>query len=227
MIERLQAAVGESAPAFFGYPGALQRFLALFPAGFSDPAYIGDRRSGEAAYKRAAIERARSELPLNRWREVGAPGQTALRLFQATNLVDPYTKAKLADVLRSSDAVRFLSLSEALAHGDVSAACSGLVRFRDAGLCKWTALTYLPFLWRPDAHFYLKPVFTLEFARRVGHAFVYEYESTPNPATYAALLDLVSQTRKAVDDLKPQDNVDIHSFMWAAINYTERGDSED
>jgi len=35
---------------------------------------------------------------------------------------------------------------------------------------KWTVVTYLPFLWRPDTHMLLKPMVTTDFAERVDIA---------------------------------------------------------
>lgn len=36
---------------------------------------------------------------------------------------------------------------------------------------KWTIVTYLPFLWRPSEHIFLKPEATKDFAQRIGHRF--------------------------------------------------------
>jgi hypothetical protein len=41
---------------------------------------------------------------------------------------------------------------------------------------KWTVVTYLPFLWRPGAHMFLKGEVTTEFAARVGHRLADDYE---------------------------------------------------
>ena len=53
---------------------------------------------------------------------------------------------------------------------------------------KWTVVTYLPFLWRPEQHMFLKPVVTQDFAERVGHSFVHEYSPALEPDVYASLL---------------------------------------
>ena len=44
---------------------------------------------------------------------------------------------------------------------------------------KWTVVTYLPFLWRPETHMFLKPEVTKDFAARVGHRFASDYEPVP------------------------------------------------
>jgi hypothetical protein len=92
---------------------------------------------------------------------------------------------------------------------------------------KWTAITYLPFLWRPDLHMFLKPEVTKEFAERVGHRFAHVYAPALDMAVYECLLDLVRQTSEEIVDLHPRDHIDIGSFIWVAGAYTEldlRGD---
>jgi hypothetical protein len=42
-------------------------------------------------------------------------------------------------------------------------------------IAKWIAVTYLPLLWRPDAHMFLKPKVTTDFASRVGHRLANDY----------------------------------------------------
>ena len=60
---------------------------------------------------------------------------------------------------------------------------------------KWTVVTYLPFLWRPDEHMFLKPMVTQDFAERVGHPFVHDYSPALDPDVYASLLDLMAVTK--------------------------------
>ena len=38
-------------------------------------------------------------------------------------------------------------------------------------------MTYLPFLWYPEEHIFLKPTTTKDFAQRVGHRFAYDYDA--------------------------------------------------
>lgn len=57
---------------------------------------------------------------------------------------------------------------------------------------KWTVVTYLPYLWRPDTHMFLKPEVTKNFATRVGHRFAAEYEPRLSLTVYESLLDLAT-----------------------------------
>lgn len=85
-------------------------------------------------------------------------------------------------------------------------------------------MTYLPYLWRPDRHMFLKPEVTKDFAARVGHPFAYNYEARLDIDVYASLLDLVERTNRELSDLEPRDRIDIQSFIWVVGNYQEDRD---
>jgi hypothetical protein len=214
---------GEQAAGFFGIDGARNRFLKLFPNGFSDAKFIGDGKfEGERAYKVLASDQLRQDLPLSGVSEVGDGGPIALKAMQKTNLLDRYTKARLSDVLRGDRAADFLRIAADFARGEIDSACSSLNRdFVDTGVNTWVCLTYFPFLWLPEQHMFLKPEFTKAFAERIGHRFQHDYQTRPNLETYQSLLQMTETVRVAVLDLQPRDNIDIHSFMWATIEYLD------
>ena len=70
-------------------------------------------------------------------------------------------------------------------------------------------MTYLPFLWRSDAHMFLKPEVTTEFAAWVGHRFADDYEPRLDIGVYESLLDLAGRTAAEIEDLKPRDRIDV------------------
>jgi hypothetical protein len=86
---------------------------------------------------------------------------------------------------------------------------------------KWTVVTYLPFLWRLEAHMFLKPEVTKDFAERVGHRFASDYEPRLNPEVYGSLLDLVAETEAELVELEPRDRIDVQSFIWVVGSYEE------
>ena len=86
---------------------------------------------------------------------------------------------------------------------------------------KWTVATYLPYLWLPEQHMFLKPEVTKDYAARVGHPFASIYEARLNFDVYASLLELVDRTTDELDDLKPRDGIDIQSFIWVVGDYQE------
>jgi hypothetical protein len=86
---------------------------------------------------------------------------------------------------------------------------------------KWTVVTYLPFLWRPEEHMFLKPEAMTDFAARVGHRFASDYDPSLDIAVYESLLDLALRTSDELAELKPRDRIDVQSFIWVVGNYKE------
>ncbi|OYW53242.1 MAG: hypothetical protein B7Z31_12020 [Rhodobacterales bacterium 12-65-15] len=214
---------GEQTVGFIGLDGARKRFLDLFRDGFSDPKYIGDLKDkGERAYKLAASAQLRDSLPIIKLDHQADAGLVALKVVQQTNLLDRFSKARLSDVLRGPRAVEFLQIAGRFTEGDIAASCADLnSNFQEARVNSWVCLTYFPFLWKPDRHMFLKPDFTRAFAERIGHRFQHDYVPQPNLQTYNSLLQMTETVRLALSDMQPQDNIDIHSFMWAAVKYRD------
>jgi hypothetical protein len=86
---------------------------------------------------------------------------------------------------------------------------------------KWTVVTYLPFLWRPQEHMFLKPEATKDFAARIGHRLAMVYEPRLDIAVYDSLLDLAARTAEELADLQPRDRIDVQSFIWVVGDYKE------
>jgi hypothetical protein len=68
-------------------------------------------------------------------------------------------------------------------------------------------------------HMYLKPEVTKDFASRVGHRLASDYEARLNIDVYDSLLDLVAKTASELNDLNPQDGIDVQSFIWVVGSY--------
>ena len=83
-------------------------------------------------------------------------------------------------------------------------------------------MTYLPFLWRPNEHVFLKPTMIQDFAERVGHRFASVYRPDLDIEVYDTLLDLAEETRAKLADMAPRDMIDIQSFMWTVVKYEEK-----
>lgn len=86
-------------------------------------------------------------------------------------------------------------------------------------VAKWTAVTYLPFLWRPEEHIFLKPMVTTNFAARVGHGFSEIYRPQLDAEVNASMLDMAHTTKAEIAQLGPVDNIDIQSFIWVVGEY--------
>ena len=149
-----------------------------------------------------------------------------LSAFHATNMLSPFEKTRVAEMLRGPHANAFVQTAARFA---VDATEGGLLELekvlKPRGCAKWTVATYLPFLWRPEAHMFLKPEATKDFATRVGHPLASLYEARLRFDVYSSLLALVDETSNELSDLAPRDRIDIQSFIWVVGDYRE--DRED
>jgi hypothetical protein len=217
---KLLAEVGKAHPDYFGYDGARSRFLSGFPDGFAGQRYM----AGERTYKTDAVAKVAGMLSLETAKCAGrAECVLAARAFQATNLVFQVEKARITDVLKHPSGAAFVKAAARFADGEIGAGFVDMLSaIRDAGQApSWPMLTYLPFLWRPDRHLFLKPKVTRDFAYRVGHSFARDYEAGLTIEVYESLLDLGTETNREVADLGPRDLIDIQSFIWVVGAYTD------
>lgn len=216
--QQLQDEAGKSDPKYFGYAGARSRFLKFFPNGFHSDGYAEQERDYKLAAKKKLDATAALEMALTG----SGYGEAILAVYRATNMLSPFEKTRLQDVFRGPDSD---SVIRAAAEFTESADKNALGRLEAAlkpfDCAKWTVVTYLPYLWRPERHMFLKPEVTKDYAARVGHPFASTYEARLNIDVYASLLDLVTRTSCELSDLHPRDGIDIQSFIWVVGDYQE------
>ena len=209
---------------YFGFDGARSRFLKFFPNGFDSDGF----NSQERKYKCSAKDKLDATAPLPKALEVTGFGEAVLSVFGATNLLSRHEKIPLQNMLRSPDADAFVQAAAAFAMDGTKAALGKLNAVLGPHDCnKWTIATYLPFLWRPETHMFLKPQVTKDFAERVGHPFFSLYKSQLEFSVYESLLGLADSTAKELSDLEPPrsfDQIDIQSFIWIVESYPENGE---
>lgn len=113
---RLREEAGRSDPSYWGYDGAIARFLSFNPLGFSDPSYLADER----AYKVEASDWLRERLPLQRAAEATAEDAAELsRIVGMTNLLaHQHEQQHLRDLLRGSQGSAFVKASAEVAQGE-------------------------------------------------------------------------------------------------------------
>lgn len=215
---RLHRDAGKADPKYFGYAGARNRFRAFFPNGFHSDGFA----SQECDYKLAAGAKLDVTAPLAEALNGSGLGQAVLSVFQATNMLSRFEIARIADVLRGRDADAFVQAAARFADDATAATLSAIERVLGPHDCAiWTVATYLPFLWRPEAHMFLKPEATKDFAVRVGHPFASVYRAQLDFDVYLSLLDLANETSNELSDLDPRDRIDIQSFIWVVGDYRE------
>lgn len=200
-----------------------KKFLYYFKRGFADEQYLDWERN----YKWAAHERWNESLDqkqftsLIRAKNFEEAAQRAVRIESRTNLLFSFEKMALRDAVKSPVGARaFATGLFGLLHKPGSMeqkferwieAVASLPR-RQTRVLTWPLLTVFPFLAQPETHFFLKPNVTRRAA--IAYGFDFEYQSKPNWATYANLLQFAKMVRKDLRDLRPRDMIDIQSFLW-------------
>lgn len=220
---RIHDAAARSNPHFVGYDGARSRFLHFFPKGFQGDDYAGHER----AYKLKAKAKLDEAAPLAEATKGSGFGEAVLSAYRATNLLSPFEKTRLQPLLRSPEADDFIQAAAAFTIGDTKAglgAMAAILKRHDNA--KWTVVTYLPFLWKPEEHVFLKPTMITAFAERVGHAFAHVYKPELDIAVYESLIDMARTAKEKIADMGPRDMIDVQSFMWTAVEYTEEDKAE-
>lgn len=216
---RLMGEFGKLGANYVGYAGAINRFLHFFPGGFHSDGYV----NAEREYKREAKALLDKTAPLEQATEGRGFGQAVLKVFQATNLLSPFEKVRIQAVLKSHRADAFV---QAAASFTMEPTAGALARMKEslAGdeSAKWTVVTYLPYLWNPERHMFLKPEVTKDFASSVGHSFAHFYRPALDIEVYASLLELADEANREVASLKPRDRIDTQSFIWVVGSY-EKG----
>ncbi|WP_424139405.1 hypothetical protein [Roseomonas chloroacetimidivorans] len=219
--QRLQNEAGRADRSYFGFDRARQRFLRFFPGGFTSKDYVESERN----YKVKAKVELDAAAPLEAAATGEGYGEAVLRAFRATNLLAPIEKTKLQSVLRGASADAFVQAAARFTLGAGTSALMDMDRIlRPHDSAKWTVVTYLPFLWRPSVHMFLKPEVTKGFATKVGHPFVHDYETRLHADVYDGLLSLVGQTESELVELRPKDRIDVQSFLWVVGAYDEAKD---
>jgi hypothetical protein len=214
---RLHDEAAKANPKYAGFDGARNRFLYWFQGGFYSVNYLANERS----YKAKAKSDLESKAPLESAATGSGFGNAIWSVFQ-TNLLSPFEKMRVRDVLRGPTADAFIQAAARFTLGEGKPALLDMERaLKPHDSAKWTAVTYLPFLWRPEQHMFLKPEATKDFAERVGHRFARDYEPRLNIAVYDSLLDLAVKTMDELEDLKPRDRIDVQSFIWVVGDYKD------
>lgn len=220
---RLEQEAAKSSKDYVGFDGARARFLADYKDGFASPRYAQDERD----YKLKAKARLDTSLPLDQAIQGKGLGEAALAVFRATNLLSPFEMMRVQDLLRSPSADGFVRAAARFAVGEGAPALSDMASLaKPHAAAKWTVVTYLPFLWTPATHMYLKPEVTKDFATRVGHGFIHAYTPALDMAVYDSLLDLAARTKQEIADLHPRDRIYVQSFIWVVGAYTEADQAE-
>ncbi len=216
---RLRNEAGKLHPNYQGIEGAINRFLYFFPGGFEDRAFDIDERQ----YKQRARQKLLHALPLDRAEMATGVDAIAVRPAFNTNILSRFELARMHELLGSPEGAAFVQGAAAFTNGDYVRGLTAMVgAIAPHGRHSWPMLTYLPNLWMPGRHMFLKPNATLDFAQRVGDPFQYDYSPDPEADVYESLLELVASTESAIAILGPHDRIDVQSFIWVVGDYSDK-----
>ncbi|WP_108662852.1 hypothetical protein [Acuticoccus kandeliae] len=194
----------------FGWEAARATFRRRMPGGFGDPYHVGLTRDVTLKAK-AKLE---AVAPLRRAVEGQGIGASVLPAFTATDLLSREELMAVGLLLTGESADAFVRAAAQFTVDPGVATLETLAAIlTEEGGATWSLATYLPFLWAPDFHMFLKPTLVQDFAFRVGHYCADAYEPSLTPPVYNAVLDLVVEAREALALEDPADNIDILSFM--------------
>ena len=202
--------------AGFGFGGARVRFLETFPEGFTDPDYL----TRERRPKLHAKQRLDEDVPLEEAVSANGQGEEVLPVYQALDLPSKFEKMRVKDALKGENAAAFIRAAARFTLEPSQQALQTMkVVLKPYAAATWPVMTYLPFLWRPSFHMFLKPMVTKDYASRVGHRFADDYSPEIGFSVYESLLDLAAATEWEIADLRPADRIDIQSFIWVVEKY--------
>jgi hypothetical protein len=200
-----------------------KKFLHYFKKGYADPTYI----SWERQYKLDAHFSFQQELSKTKYeqlllaRKFSQIALTSVRVESRTNLLFSFEKMALRDAVKSASGAK--AFAEGLyeyAYGtkaleerfnNFSEVIASLPR-KQTRVHTWPLQTVFGFLANPQEHIFLKPRVTQIAAEK--YRFDFQYRSRPNWDTYKSLLHFAEQVRKDTADMKPQDYIDLQSFIW-------------
>lgn len=200
-----------------------RKFLRFFPQGFRDETYMDWERGykwrahqeWQAVLNRKAYQ---AKLSQGKFLEIGSE---AIRIESRTNLLFSFEKMAIRDALKSKRGARaFAEGLYALLYGPgnlqakFSRWCEVVAELprKQSRVLTWPVATVFGFIAQPDTHIFLKPTVTRLAAREYG--FDFRYRSRPSWETYSSLLAFARQIGHDLRDLRPQDFIDIQSFIW-------------
>jgi hypothetical protein len=200
-----------------------KKFLYYFKKGFKDATYI----AWERQYKLDAHFQFQQQLNKDAYAQLlkkqkySEIAMTAVRIESRTNLLFSFEKMALRDAVKETKGAK--AFAEGLfeyIYGNqtpedrfnhFSEVISTLPR-KQTRVHTWPLQTVFGFIGNPDEHVFLKPRVTQIAAEKYNYGFY--YKSKPNWDTYKSLLDFANLVKNDNEDLKPQDYIDLQSFIW-------------
>ncbi|MEO5509414.1 MAG: hypothetical protein ABIS27_02205 [Longimicrobiales bacterium] len=205
---------------------ARRRFVERFPLGFKDPAYIDGKKTGERAYKMAAVELFATSLGDGKGEAMLAAGdvEQAAKLVKrvvakVSSLLAKAEQAALNEGLSDTAAARkflnaFFALAQPASKETFEPYLTALraLPSEETDCGTWTIATVLPSVAWPSSYMYVKPTNIKKASERADTDI--HYNVTPSWKTYAAVLKLADTCMTDLAELEPSDYIDVQSYFW-------------
>lgn len=219
---RNRTSQSKSKKAAHSFEHFVERFVALYPAGFEDTGFVRDERD----YKLAAIDRLNETLssaqldPLLAAEDFPEVCRRAKGVASSLNIIFPHELMSFNDALKNTDFQKDFALAlRDVLYGDFSKQArfeSYFATLAKIGCCKWTVATYFQFLESAGKEMFMKPMVSQAMAAAVGISLLYKPE--PSWETFLRLNEVASEVEARLTkiDLVPRDWIDLQSFMYVS-----------
>lgn len=206
---------------FVTVPMAIERFMASYPNGFEDPAFIKATRDANMRGHKFCAQLL-SQEELSRLIEEGdfnAICDRARHVESTTNLLTKSERKALQEALELPACQKLFSLALAdLLYGTETEEARFKHFLRTLGILhlnKWPFATLFSFIRHPQQFAFIKPSAIQNAARAL--CWRINYKPEPNWKTYDAVLRLYSYVRTNLleEGMMPRDLIDVQSFIWS------------
>jgi hypothetical protein len=206
---------------FMTVPMAIDRFMASYPDGFEDPAFVkATRETNLRAHKLCAQLLGQEEL--SRMIEDGgfdAICDRVRHVESSTSLLTKSERKVFHDAFELSACRKLFSVALAgLLYGNESEEVRFKHFLRTLGILhlnKWPFATLFSFIRHPQQSAFIKPSAIQGSAKAICWRIGYKPE--PNWKTYDAVLRFYSYIRTSLleEGMMPRDLIDVQSFIWS------------
>lgn len=220
------------AASWITHDEALDRFRAVYPKAFADPAYAG-RKDGRAARWRAAHDRWAELLGDGQGERLAADGDAAAiakRLLDVERRVAPLHPPADVDAVKAALAGPGSRPFCAALVDLLSVPSPGRARFDKLFAAaralpvdpeqQWLVATLFPFVASPARHVLLRPRTSCEAALRLGSAL--GDAAAPSWSPYAALRAMSVRLLERLAPVGAKDFVDVEAFLHVAATTAKR-----
>lgn len=196
---------------------AEEKFLILYPGGFSNPQML------EIAKKHKAeklTKLAQESFTLEQFESPNKIVDSMSKIVSQSAMISVFEKPKFRDLVKLLTDNEKERLSDGLKeflHGDQEIGfelMAGLLN--DYKLAKWPLLTICPFFYRPNIEVFIKPT----TAKGVIEYFELEglkYNSKPSYEFYKSYRDQIRQIKKVVNTTLQVDNAAFCGFLMMSM----------